>query len=192
MAPKSIPLPALIIQLELHWCCCEDIMPHFLNNSRPFAWCIAYHFSHTGDWLFQATNDTDFNPGSKTSYQEMTCITLSCLSNSSLKAILEPGMIYDWIRLSIKMAIFLMFWAIIANLCIDRIEYNPLWNYIEIVYRRMMCRLILSTSFDGTIGISMMMRGAARSLADVSMAISNMAITLTIPILSAFFNSKIT
>jgi uncharacterized protein len=145
-------------------------------------------FSHTGDWLFQATNETDFNPGSKDSFQDD--MHHWYLSNSSLKGILER---YDFTIESIehKNGNFLMFEQSLPDLCIDRIEYNLYGGYIENYVSKDEVQMILShLFFDGANWYFDDAR-AARSLANVSMAISEFGYNSDDSNIIAFLTAKL-
>jgi len=132
-------------------------------------------FSHTGDWLFQSTNDNkEFNPGTTDSFQDD--MHHWYLSNSSIEGILAK---HDFTIDSImhKNGNFEMLEQSLPNLCIDRIEYNLYGGYIENYLTKEDVDFILAhLFFDGRLWYLADI-AAARTLAQVSMILSEHSYT---------------
>ncbi len=132
-------------------------------------------FSHTGDWLFQATKDnTEFNPGNSDSFQDD--MHFWYLSNSSIKPILNSYEI-PLEKIMHKNGDFLMFEQSLPDLCMDRIEYNIYGGYIENYLSKADVEFILENLFFDGARWYLTSITAAKKLAQVSMDLSEHSYT---------------
>ncbi len=132
-------------------------------------------FSHTGDWLFQVTQeDNTYTENPKDSFQDT--IHSWYLNKGSIRDILAR---YEITIESIlhKNESFVMFERSIPDLCMDRIEYNIYGGYIENYLSKDDVAYILAhLHFNGDVWY-LSDQKAARQLALVSMHLSEHSYT---------------